>query len=246
MTLTQKYPPVCVIDSRFFEKRPEGVNYVDIGDNVWTRWTAAPSPVPPFTTVEATVVGVRNNAMRILWTSMEHSRLGPGELRIPDYDEQYLRLRTSYIGIPRDEQGRMLIGKPMPSGGGGEGKNRKQDRQQRVFNLEDAALDNDTDLHRPVAVSDGLEVMVMAVKDLVPAETHPTMDQLIWVMDGNALLTITQSGGKKIVLNMEPGDAYLIQRGVEHQIQNTTPKDEDRLLRLVTIYSPPSSSAGMK
>lgn len=228
------------------------VTFVDIGDNVWTRGVNAPLPLPPFTTAEATTVAAKNGAMRMLWTSMEYSRIGPEELRIPVYDEGYLRLRTSYLGIPRDQQGRMLIGKPVLPGSQGSNsssnsKEKSSLRQQRVFNLEDAALDNDTELHRRVAVSDGLEVMVMAVKDSVPAETHPTMDQLIWVMDGNALLTITRPSGegkgKKIVLNMEPGDAYLIQRGVEHQIQNITPKEEDRLLRLVTIYSPPSSAA---
>jgi mannose-6-phosphate isomerase-like protein (cupin superfamily) len=221
-------------------------------DSVWTREIDAPTVIPPNETLEESTTGARRATMFLLWAAMEYSMQEPGELRMKEYDKSYLRLRASYLGLPRDERGRILIGSsvtedagladaalapavaiaaPVAAAGAASGLT-------RVFNLEEAALDNETQLHLSVAASKGMHVMVMAVKDIVPAETHPNTDQLIWVMDGSALLTLFFPQTTPTVLHLEPGDAYLIQRGVTHQIQNTTPKDEDRLLRLVTIYSP--------
>lgn len=217
-------------------------------DSVWTREIDAPTVIPPNETLEESTTGARRATMFLLWAAMEYSMQEPGELRMKEYDKSYLRLRASYLGLPRDERGRILIGSSVTEDAGlalasavttiDAPVAAAANALTSVFNLEEAALDNDTQLHLSVAASKGMHVMVMAVKDLVPAETHPNTDQLIWVMDGSALLTFFFPQTTPTVLHLEPGDAYLIQRGVKHQIQNTTPKDEDRLLRLVTIYSP--------
>jgi mannose-6-phosphate isomerase-like protein (cupin superfamily) len=221
--------------------------------NIWVRDSDAPFPVGPAApTIAIATEYTRTRSMFILWTAMETSRMSPDELRMTFYDEAFLRWRSSYTGLTRDEKGRMLIGKPLSADLGKDslpiGCNGQPLTLERaeVVHLFDQVASNKKDLHLPLIQSQDMQVMAMAVEREVPMETHSDMSQLLVVIEGTALLTVkatqTERGEDMRCLpvshHMQAGDAYLIPRRTPHQIQNTS--EDGQILRMFTVYSPPN------
>lgn len=90
----------------------------DVGDNVWVRNVSAPAQpaLDPGHTVSEVTMFTRSRIMQNLWKSMSFSDEGVGELRMTAYEKDYLIYRASYLGLPRDQQGRILIGEENKGG----------------------------------------------------------------------------------------------------------------------------------
>ena len=225
-----------------------------VSSNVWVRDSTAPFAIgTALPTITAATEYTRAKSMHVLWSAMEVSRLAPDELKMTVYDEGYLRWRSSYLGMPRDKGGKMLIGLPLviseeikkSSLIECNGQPLTLERAE-VVHLIDQVTANKTQLHLPLIQSQDMQVMAMAVERKVPMETHSDMSQLLVVVEGTALLTVkatqTERGEDMRCLpvshHMQAGDAYLIPRRTPHHIQNTS--EDGQILRMFTVYSPPN------
>lgn len=81
-----------------------------------------------------------------------------------------------------------------------------------------------------ISTSPHLQLVAMAVNDNIPKETHTGTDQFIYIVVGQAKVTV---GNNAFLLNS--GDSITIPAGAEHEVVKTSVDT----LKLYTIYSPP-------
>lgn len=104
-------------------------------------------------------------------------------------------------------------------------------RAPEVRNLQQLAIDNQ--LYRKVVETTiNAQIVVMSVRDTLPAEVHLFSTQIVTVARGSATITIDSD-----VISVSFGDTVMIPAGAMHKIFN---RSGPEAVKLITIYSPPT------
>jgi mannose-6-phosphate isomerase-like protein (cupin superfamily) len=100
-----------------------------------------------------------------------------------------------------------------------------------VHNLQELAINNQ--LYRKVVETTiNAQIVVMSVRDTVPAEVHLFSTQIVTIARGAATITIDNDA-----ITVSTGDTIMIPAGAMHKIFN---RSHPQALKLITIYSPPT------
>jgi mannose-6-phosphate isomerase-like protein (cupin superfamily) len=105
-------------------------------------------------------------------------------------------------------------------------------------NIEKLTVEN-TDFRRVLYTGDRTQLVLMSLKpgEEIGAEVHEDNDQFFRFEKGEGRVTIDNT-----VYEVRDGDAVLVPRGAEHNVENTSETED---LKLYTLYSPPHHADGV-
>jgi len=120
-----------------------------------------------------------------------------------------------------------------------EKEEKSEEKKGFKTDIEKDTLDN-KDFRKVLYTGEHLQLVLMTLKpgEEIGLEVHPTIDQFFRFEEGKGKCIINSTE-----YNVEDGDAIIIPAGCEHNIINTSDKDD---FKMYTIYTPPHHKDGIK